>query len=172
MRRIPTYSVGAVTTTVPPPDLRSTVEPPDRRPLFVAALYLLRVMATLQAALALTQALSIGQYLDGRYGLLQVHQIAAGLLITSGMLLAVVALGYVLSGGRVWVISSALLFLAEGVQTGLGYSRSLGVHVPLGVAIVALAVAVAIWSWTPAARRPRTRRSARPARASSAGELP
>lgn len=147
----------------------ATGEPPPRRALFATSLYLLRLLATVQAVLALTQALSIGQYLDGRYGLLQVHQVAAGLMILSGMLLAVVALGYVLSGGRVWVSSSALLFLAEGAQTGLGYSRALGVHVPLGVAIVALAVVVAVWSWTPAAGRPRARRLRQTA---SAGDLP
>ena len=168
MRRTPTYSVGAVTTTSSLAPPAADEAPPRRRP-FLASLYLLRLLASVQAVLALTQALSIGQYLDGRYGLLRVHQVAAGLLILSGMLLAVAALGYVLSGGRVWVISSALLFLAEGVQTGLGYRRSLGVHVPLGVAIVALAVAVAVWSWTPAARTPRASRSRRPG---AAGELP
>jgi hypothetical protein len=66
---------------------------------------------------------------------------------------------YAVAGGRVWVAAVCVLFyLAEGIQTGLGYSRSLGVHVPLGVAIVGGAVAVAAWSWTPASGRSRRSR--------------
>jgi hypothetical protein len=142
-------------------DIPAVEEKPEhgRRRLFVPSLYLFRGVAAVHAVLAVTQAVSIGQYLDGRYGLLRVHQVTAGLLVLAGMVLGLVAVGHVLSGGRWWAGACVILFLAEGVQTGLGYSRSLGVHVPLGVAIVTLSLVVAVLSWTPAAGRPRSRRA-------------
>jgi hypothetical protein len=137
-------------------------EPVARRSrTFLVFLYALRVVATLHALMALSQALSIGQYLDGRYGLLRVHQVIAGLLILVGMALALVALGYVLSGGRLGASGCVVIFLADGLQTGLGYSRVLGGHVPLGVAIITLSLVIAVWSWTPGAGRPRPRSGAR-----------
>jgi uncharacterized membrane protein (UPF0182 family) len=163
LRRQPTYSVGPVTNLLNQPTSPTTASRERRRPVFLASLYLLRTLATVHLALALTQAVSIGQYLDGRYGLLQWHQVGAGLLTLSGLVLALVAVGHVLSGGRLGVLGCVLLFLAEGIQTGAGYSRQLGLHVPLGVAIVTAALVVAVWTWTPAARRARPRRP-RPAR--------
>ncbi|GAA1433289.1 hypothetical protein GCM10009616_24920 [Microlunatus lacustris] len=146
-----------MTTTLPPP-VGTALPPAARRPVFGVLLGLFRVLALLHAVLALAQPVSIGLYLDGRYGLLQVHQAAAGLLVLAALTLGVVALGYVLGGGRLWALGCVPLFLAEGIQTGMGYSRSLSVHVPLGVAVVALAVVVAVLAWTPAAGRPRAPR--------------
>ncbi len=67
------------------------------------------------------------------------------------------ALLYVVGGrGRLWVLPvTVLVFLAEGFQIGMGYSRQLHLHVPLGVAIVVTAVLLAAWVWTPSAARPR-----------------
>jgi hypothetical protein len=134
--------------------------PSPRRPrLFHAARLCLRSVATLHALLAMGQALSIGQYLDGGFRLLRLHATGAGVLVLTGMTLGVAAVLYVVAGGRIWVAAVCVPFyLAEGVQTGLGYSRSLAVHVPLGVAIIAGALVVCGWSWTRAAARPRIRR--------------
>lgn len=148
-------------TTTLPPGVGTAPPASARRPVFGVLLALFRVLALLHAGLALAQPVSIGLYLDGRYGLLRVHQAAAGLLILTALALGVVALGYVLSGGRLWALGCVPLFLAAGVQTGMGYSRSLGVHVPLGVAVVALALVVAVLAWTPAAGRPRAERHPR-----------
>ena len=149
-----------MTTTLPPP-VAAALPPAARRPVFVVLLALFRLLAPLHAALAVAQPVSIGLYLDGRYGLLQVHQLAAGLLVLAALALGAVALGYVLSGGRLWALGCVPLFLVSGVQTGMGYSRSLGVHIPLGVAVVALALVVAVLAWTPAAGRPRAARPPR-----------
>ena len=151
-------------TTTLPSAVGAALPPTGRRPVFVALLALVRFLAPVHAALALVQPVSIGLYLDGRYGLLRVHQVAAGLVVLAALLLGVVALGYVLSGGRLWALGCVPLFLLEGVQTGLGYSRSLGVHIPLGVAVVTLALAVAVLVWTPGAARRRAPRSPRPPR--------
>ncbi len=155
-----------MTAALPPLPVREVTAPAARRPVHAVLLVLFRVLAPLHAVLTLVQPISIGLYLDGRYGLLRLHQVGSGLLILSALVLGVVALGLVLAGGPLWALLCVPLFLVEGVQTGLGYSRSLGVHVPLGVAVVALALAVAVLAWTPAASRrrsprvPRTDRSA------------
>jgi hypothetical protein len=51
--------------------------------------------------------------------------------------------------------ATVLVFLAEGFQIGMGHSRQLDLHVPLGVAIVVAAVLLAAWVWTPSAARAR-----------------
>lgn len=132
-----------------------------RRSAFGAVLVTHRAAATLHALCALAQPVWIGQYLDGRYGRLELHSLTATALLLSAMLLGAVSVAYVLAGGRVWALSAVLFFFAEGLQTGMGYSRNLAIHVPLGVVIVGSALFVAVWVWTPAARRRRpARRSA------------
>ncbi|CAA9297459.1 MAG: hypothetical protein AVDCRST_MAG48-1046 [uncultured Friedmanniella sp.] len=151
-----------MTTTSAPAAGLGTAPATPRRAVFALFLLLFRLLATAHAGLCLLQPVSIGQYLDGRYGLLRVHQVGAGLLVLTALALGVVALGYVLSGGRTWALVCGLLFLLEGVQTGLGYSRSLGLHVPLGVAVVVLALVLAVLVWTPAAARCRPPRHRAP----------
>ena len=49
-------------------------------------------------------------------------------------------------------LATAALFFAEGMQIGMGYTRVLAIHVPLGVAIVASLLALSVWvvRWRPA----------------------
>jgi polyferredoxin len=144
-------------TLVPAP---APVPPAVRRRLFVVALYGLRVVATLHALLAMSQAVSIGRYLTGSYLMIKVHGAVAGITMMSALALALAALLYALAGGRLWVaLVCPLFFFAEGFQTGMGYARSLGVHVPLGVVIITSAVVVGGWTWSRAASRPRVRRT-------------
>jgi hypothetical protein len=126
-----------------------------RRRAFVVSLYLLRAMATLQALLAMSQAISIGQYLNGSYAMIRVHAMLAHICLYSAAALGLTAIFYVIVGGRVRVALCVGLFFLEGVQTAMGYSRLLAVHIPLGVAIVGTAVFVGAWSWTRGAARPR-----------------
>jgi hypothetical protein len=149
-------------STTPLPVTADPSQPPPSaagapRRLFVPALYTLRVLATLNALLVVAQAWSIGQYLNGDYPQLRLHATGAGIAILSAAALGLVALVYAFAGGPWRSVGAVLLFLAEGFQTGMGYARQLGIHVPLGVAVVTLAVLVAVWSWTPAAARPRPR---------------
>jgi hypothetical protein len=134
------------------------VVPPGqrRRRLFRPSLYLLRLLSSGHALLALSQALSIGQYFGGNYPMLRVHAVTGGILILAAAALALVAVLYAVAGGRVWVaVVCPLCYLAEGLQIGMGYDRSLAVHVPLGVIIVAAALLVAGWSWSRSAGRAR-----------------
>ncbi len=47
------------------------------------------------------------------------------------------------------------LIIAEVTQVSAGYSRTLGLHIPLGTTIVGTAVALLVWSvtWRPAEDR-------------------
>jgi hypothetical protein len=125
-----------------------------RRPRFT--LWLLRVAATLHLVLVLAQPVLAGLFLTGNVDAIEVHSAVAVGVALVGLALIVVALVYLIAGGRLWVLPGMLLLTAAVVlQMVLGYRRELGIHIPLGVAIVTVAVLLAIWVWTPAAARPR-----------------
>jgi hypothetical protein len=128
---------------------------PARRPRI--SLWTLRVLLTGHLVAVLAQPVLAGRFLTGDVDAIGVHGLVGSLLPLFGMGLMACALAYVFGGrGRLWVLpATVLLFLAEGFQIGLGYSRHLEVHVPLGVAIVVAAVLLAAWVWTPYAARPR-----------------
>ncbi|NNG34932.1 hypothetical protein [Nakamurella aerolata] len=129
-----------------------------QRPL----LMLLRIVAVAHAALAIAQPLSIGQYLDGVIGALAWHGGTGEILAGTALLMSVLALLVVLRRGPRWLVVPPLtLALAEGLQIGLGFSRSLGVHIPLGVGIVATAIGYAIAVLRPSAATQRSRRADR-----------
>ena len=131
---------------------------PTRRPR--VSLWTLRFLLTGHLVAVLAQPVLAGRYLTGDVDAITVHGLVGSLLSLVAMALMAGALAYVLFGrGRLWVLpATVLLFLAEGLQIGAGYSRELAVHVPLGVAIVVVAVLLAAWAWTPSAARPRGRR--------------
>lgn len=122
-------------------------------------LWLLRVLAALHAVMAVSQPLSIGQYLDGVIGGLSWHSGVGSSLIAVMMLQGALALVAVILRGSVWLLlAPTLLYVAETVQVVVGYSRTLTIHLPLGIAIVVAAVWYAIWLWLPRASRPRPQR--------------
>jgi hypothetical protein len=156
IRWFSTYSVMAMTNLALPHADRGAPTPVPRRRLFTVCLYLLRTLATAHALLACSQAVTIGQYLDGHYALVRLHGIVASNLILLAAALGAISVGYVIARGRPWpAIGCVPLFFIDGIQTGMGYQHRLGVHVPLGVAIVAGSLAIAVWSWTRAAGQPR-----------------
>jgi hypothetical protein len=118
-----------------------------------------RVAATVHALLLCAQPVLAGLFLAGDFGKLSIHATLAGLVILACMVQFVAAVLVWRPGMRSpWPIAiTAAMFVAEGIQTGAGYERNLGLHVPLGVTVVATGVALAVWGW----RRPR--RSAGPA---------
>lgn len=100
-----------------------------------------------------------GIYLSGRFDALATHSLNAGLVILACMVQFGAALVYVWPGrGRGWpALVTAMLFFAEGIQTGMGYAGKLAVHVPLGVAVVTTQVVLVVWLFRAGARRPRSR---------------
>lgn len=128
---------------------------PARRPR--ATLWTLRFLLTGHLVAVLAQPVLAGRYLTGDVDAIKAHGLIGSLMALGAMVLIAGALAYVVGGrGRLWVLPvMVLLFLAEGFQIGMGYSRQLHLHVPLGVAIVVAAVLLAAWVWTPSAARPR-----------------
>lgn len=113
--------------------------------------WLVRLVFTGYAVLAAGQPVLAGSYLSGNVDAIGDHGRNGGLLMAVAMLAFLVALAHWLGGrGPAWPVAAVVvLFLLQGVQIGLGYEKTLAVHIPLGVTIVGLLVAMAVWAWTP-----------------------
>ena len=120
-------------------------------------LWLLRVVALLHVCAAILQPVAAGAYLGGEFDALALHDANAVMVYSLGLTLIPVTLVYWVFGrGRGWtVLAAGAFFFFETVQTGVGYERMLGIHIPLGVAIVVTSVLFAIWVFRPGAKRPR-----------------
>lgn len=147
-------------------DAGATLSPaesaPTRRVGFSVARWVLRVVATIQAVLLISQPILIGQYLDGRYAMIKMHSdVAAGLTVMA-FLFMLLTVWFSLAGGRWWVLPFGPVFgFAVIVQAGVGYASQLGIHIPLGVAVVVVGVGFAIWCWMPRSGRVRPSRRQR-----------
>lgn len=127
------------------------------RPTPAAAAWTLRLLLLLHAAQAVAQPLLIGGYLDGSYGLIDDHGLNGSLLMLSAAAAGLAAVAHWAVGGPAWPVAVLVpLWLAEGVQIGMGQSGNLSVHVPLGAAIVASALVTAVFACRPRMRRRRT----------------
>lgn len=120
------------------------------------SLLLLRILVTTHLVAVLALPVLAGLFLTGDVDAIAVHGAIGSALAAFGLVLIAATLVYVLRRGRLWVLPAAvLLFLAVGLQIGMGYARALQIHIPLGVAIVTAAVLFTIWVWSPSAARPR-----------------
>ncbi len=142
---------------------------PQRAPARAGTAWLLRICLTLAALAIALQPLLIGFYLDGNFDLLGVHSAnGIGLVLLMWLPLLASVVHWLAGRGPWWpVIVTLLLALATPIQLGMGFARFLGVHVALGVALVAVTCGVAVWSWGRGPRR--ASRSGRAASVASAG---
>jgi hypothetical protein len=126
-----------------------------RAPARAGTAWLLRVCLTLAALAIAVQPLLIGFYLDGNFDLLGVHSANGIGLVLLMWLPVLAALVHWLAGRGPWwpVIVTLLLALATPIQLGMGFARFLGVHVALGVTLVAVTCGLAVWSWGRGPRR-------------------
>jgi hypothetical protein len=119
----------------------------------------------------LTQAALAGGFVTGDVGLLDLHSANAILLVlTSGALLPATILLLRPGRGPWWPIAvSITLWSAVVFQIGLGFARIVGLHIPVGMAIMALIAAFTWWafSYRPAPNHPAN--PAQPTTAASAG---
>lgn len=129
-------------STTPGPTARPTREPGPQ-----VTLVLLRISSGLAALMVLAQPVLAGAYLQGEFDALAVHGLVGSLLIVVLMAHGSIALLYWLFGrGSPHPFGVAvLLFLACGIQVGMGFARELWIHIPLGVAIVAMVLANLVW---------------------------
>ncbi|WP_214370326.1 hypothetical protein [Pseudonocardia sp. H11422] len=142
-------------TTAPAPPAPPESPARLRRPR--VSLWLLRSLVTVHLLAVLAQPLLAGLFLAGDVDAIGVHAAIGSLLAALSLVVIGATLVYTLAGrGRPWVLPVAVvIFLAEGLQIGMGFARTLQVHVPLGVTIVVAAVLLAVWVWSPAAGRAR-----------------
>ena len=110
---------------------------------------LLRVVTALTTLSAFTQAVLAGGVVAGRIEMLPLHS-NNGLLLTAGTLALLVALvlAWRPGGGPAWLLLVGLAMTsATVVQLGLGFARSLAVHVPLGTTVIIAQVMLLVWVW-------------------------
>lgn len=126
-----------------------------------ATLWLLRASATLLMLAVLAQPVFAGGYLAGEFNLLSIHATTADVVMALALAQIVIALCYWLAGrGSVYpLLLAVVMFMAAGLQTGMGYSRTLAVHIPLGVLIVLLALGMCVLAFRRSSRVGRPRRA-------------
>ncbi|MEU3983799.1 hypothetical protein AB0F77_27585 [Streptomyces sp. NPDC026672] len=107
-------------------------------------------MTTVVAVDAYAQAILAGRFLSGDVGMLLLHRDnGTNNLTTLSYVLIVMAViawrAKHVSGHMpvLAVVLTAMIF----VQISMGFNRELGVHIPLGVAIVALTTVLAVRAW-------------------------
>lgn len=111
----------------------------------------LRVLLTLHALLVFAQPVLAGRFMAGDYRMLSVHQGNSTVIGILGYVQVVVAFLYWRpAGGSAWPAAASLgISVVETVQILLGYTRSIAIHVPLGVLVVLVNILMAIWAWRP-----------------------
>jgi hypothetical protein len=114
--------------------------------------WLLRTVVTLHLADLFAQPVLAGRFMSGDYQLLGVHRDNGVSVAVIGFVQLAAALLYWRPGGgpRWPVLVSLGLSLAEPLQIYLGFNRIIGIHVPLGVTIVATAAVFTVLVWRPA----------------------
>lgn len=107
----------------------------------------------IHAAAAFTQSILAGMYLSGSLDAMEIHGAIGSSLVVVTMLQGVASLLFVFPGRGPWwpLLVSVVLFFVEGLQIGMGYARTLGLHIPLGVAIIVTTTMMFVWSlrWKP-----------------------
>src|SRR2546423_11863025 len=114
--------------------------------------WLLRAVVTLHLADVFAQPILAGRFMSGDYDMLAVHRTnAISAAVVGFTQLAIALLYWRPARGPSW---PALLCLglsgAEAVQIYLGFNRILGLHVPLGVAIIGTSAVLTTTVWRPA----------------------
>src|SRR5919198_2375922 len=101
--------------------------------------WLLRAVVTLHLAAVFAQPVLAGRFMSGDYDVLAVHRAnGIGVAVIGFAQLAVALLCWRPARGPGWPVPLCIgLTVAEILQIYLGFNRVVGVHVPLGVAIVA-----------------------------------
>ena len=119
--------------------------------------WILATILGIHAAVAFTQSILAGMYMSGDMDAMELHGAFGSALTALTMVQGLAALLFLFPGRGAWwpLPVTALLFFVEGLQVGMGYARTLGLHIPLGVAIIVVTIGMFVWSlrWKPKAQR-------------------
>ena len=126
-------------------------------PVAAPARWAFRLVITLHAAAAFTQAILAGRFLSGDYDMLRAHFINSQVVGSLAIAQVVVGVLYWRPGGGSGrpALASAGLLALEPLQIAAGIKRVIGVHIPLGVLIIFGCMLFAVWAWRPSYGRRR-----------------
>lgn len=116
------------------------VGPSGSRWPYIAA----RISTAGMAALALAQVVFAGEFLNGHFPALHLHALTATALMVVALVQVIVVIFVHRAGGSRWLLPIGVLVavLVQG-ERALGETRLIGLHVPVGVVLVA-----GIWQMT------------------------
>lgn len=118
--------------------------------------FALRTALVLHSCALLAQPALAGEFLSGADHAVRFHEwLAWAILGLCSIQIVLAAFGLRTGVATYWLlIGSALLLLAESLQTGVGYGRFLRVHIPLGVIEFAVVVVQTVSVFRPRAGSP------------------
>lgn len=116
----------------------------------------LRAVLVLHSSALLAQPALAGEFLSGTDNAVRVHELLAwAILGLCSLQIVLSALGMRTGAATYWLLlGSALVLLAELLQTGVGYGRFLRVHVPLGAVEFAVVLVQTVSVFRPLAGTP------------------
>jgi hypothetical protein len=124
--------------------------------------WLLRVTVTVQVLLIFAQPLLAGRFLAGDFSMLELHRAngtVAGVVTMAQI--ATTLLAWLVGGAPGRLFGAAVAFgAATALQLYAGFNHLLGLHIPLGVALVGCNGWLLVWVWS---RGPGAPFAARPA---------
>jgi hypothetical protein len=111
--------------------------------------WVFRVTTTITAVLLFDQAIFAGQFLSGVYGALSDHRTGSTIVAIAAALVFISAILLRWPGrGPIWpVIVCIVDFGLIALQITAGYHRWLGLHIPLGVLLIAFSIGLALRAW-------------------------
>jgi hypothetical protein len=96
----------------------------------------LRIILPLHTLGVLLQAAFAGQFLSGVESPVVLHAWTAWAILVLSLAQVALSVAASFRGGPLWfMLASVFVLVAEALQTGTGYGRFLGVHIPLGVVL-------------------------------------
>jgi hypothetical protein len=109
----------------------------------------IRVIAVVLLVQVLLQAGLAGAFISGDITLLGLHSANGVLLeLTSGTLIPAAVLLLRPGRGPGWpIIFSVVLWFLISAQIGIGFTRRIGMHIPLGVAIFGMVCGLTWWAF-------------------------
>jgi hypothetical protein len=122
-----------------------------RQPQRNWARWVFRIVVTIAALFTFAQAPLAGAFLAGHYDMLALHKDNSTIVDILSVVMTVTAVLVWRPGrGPGWLpLVSVVVLAAVVVQTVLGYQRSLTIHIPLGVLVIAAMIMLLVWAWRP-----------------------
>lgn len=116
---------------------------------------LLRILAVVVLFQVLVQAALAGGFISGTVTLLGLHSLNGILLVLTTAALLPAAVLFLRPGRGPWwpIAFSIVLWWVVAIQVGFGFARFVGLHIPIGTALMALIAGFTWWTFSYRATR-------------------